>query len=261
MDNCFKAYLQQLYLLMNPNEEKPKFSIDTTTALTSSKTQDLFKATVCDVYKLFWYMAPETCPFVVDKYDSMMMQNEIHVEMTMRTVRTVTDAQYIDLQKATRKNLIAAGFPLQETIVLIFKIDMTITTFDATQQTKFLEHVDSAYGIESSKSAITTTTEVVVPVRRRLLATQLEVTVEVKVLALMDGSTPPSKQNMIEGSLMSDGFLSVLSADTSGTTAPMSSTTIIMISVGSGVRALIIGYIVYYLGFVQKHTGYSKPQY
>jgi len=261
MDNCFKAYLQQLYLLMNPNEEKPKFSIDTTTALTSSKTQDLFKTTVCDVYKLFWYMAPETCPFVVDKYDSMMMQNEIHVEMTMRTVRTVTDAQYIDLQKATRKNLIAAGFPLQETIVLIFKIDMTITTFDATQQTKFLEHVDSAYGIESSKSAITTTTEVVVPVRRRLLATQLEVTVEVKVLALMDGSTPPSKQNMIEGSLMSDGFLSVLSADTSGTTAPMSSTTIIMISVGSGVGALIIGYIVYYLGFVQKHTGYSKPQY
>ena len=132
MDNCFKAYLDQLNLSINPNEENPKFSIDTTRALTSGKTEDLFKTTVCDVYKPFWYMAPAMCPFVVDKYDSMTAQNEIQVEMTMQTVRTVTDAQYINLQKTTRKNLIVAGIPLQKTIVLVFKLDMTMTTFDAT---------------------------------------------------------------------------------------------------------------------------------
>jgi len=260
MDNCFKVYLDQLYLAMNPNEEKPKFSIDTTTALTSGKTQDLFKTTVCDVYKPFWYMAPATCPFVVDRYDSSM-QNEIHVEMTMQTIRTVTDAQYITLRKTTRRNLITAGFPLQDTIVLVFKIDMTMTTFDATQQAKFLGHVATAYNVALSKIAITNTIEVVEPVRRRLLASQLEVTVEVKVRVLADGSTPPSKQNMIEGNLMSDGFMSAVSADSSGTTEPMSSTTIIMISVGSGIGAIVIGYIVYYLGFVRKPTGYSKPQF
>jgi len=56
---------------------------------------------------------------------------------------------------------------------------------------------------------------------------------------------------------MSDGFMSAVSADSSGTTEPMSSTTIIMISVGAGIGALVIGYIVYYLGFVRSPTGYT----
>jgi len=257
MDNCFKAYLDELYLAINPNEEKPKFSIDTTTALASDKTQELFKKTVCDVYKTFWYLAPAICPFVVDQYDSTTMQNEIHVEMTMRTMRTVTPAQYINLRKTTKKNLIAAGFPLQETVVLVFTLDMAMTTFDATQKTKFIGHVAKAYGVESSKIVLKSIDEVMVPVRRRLLAAQLEVTVEVKVRVLADGSTPPSKQNTIEGILMSDGFMSAVSADSSGTTEPMSSTTIIMISVGAGIGALVIGYIVYYLGFVRSPSDYK----
>ena len=259
MDDCFKAYLDQLYLAINPNEEKPKFSIDTTTALAFEKTEELFKTTVCDVYQSFWYLAPVVCPFVVDKYDSTT-QNEIHVEMTMRTIQTVTPAQYINLRKTTKKNLIAAGFPLQETVVLVFRLDMAMTTFDATQQTKFLGHVANAYGVESSKIVLKSIDEVVVPVRRRLLAAQLEVTVEVKVRVLADGSTPPSKQNTIEGILMSDGFMSAVSADSSGTTEPMSSTTIIMISVGAGIGALVIGYIVYYLGFVRSPTGYTSTK-
>jgi hypothetical protein len=257
MDNCFKAYLDQLYLAINPNEEKPKFSIDTTTALALDKTQELFKTTVCDVYKSFWYLAPSICPFVVDKYDSPTTQKEIHVEMTMRTIRTVTDTQYINLRKETRKKLITAGFPLQETVVLVFTLDMAMTTFDATQKTKFIGHVAKAYGVESSKIVLKSIDEVMVPVRRRLLAAQLQVTVEVKVRVLADGSTPPSKQNAIEGNLMSDGFMSAVSADSSGTTEPMSSTTIIMISVGAGIGALVIGYIVYYLGFVRSPSDYK----
>jgi len=270
MDDCFKAYLHQFYLSINPNEEKPKFSIDTTTALASDKTQELFKTTVCEVYKSFWYedllakdpvsTVPVVCPFVVEKYVSSTTQNEIHVEMKMHTIRTVTDTQYINLRKETRKKLITAGFPLQETVVLVFRLDMAMTTFDATQQTKFLGHVANAYGVESSKIVLKSIDEVVVPVRRRLLAAQLEVTVEVKVRVLADGSTPPSKQNTIEGILMSDGFMSAVSADSSGTTEPMSSTTIIMISVGAGIGALVIGYIVYYLGFVRSPTGYTSTK-
>jgi len=263
LHKCFKGVIHAIYVGEQPETLSQVYMMDPDKSHTLNSAD--FIEAVCSAYEAFWFhpldkemdVVSPACTTKNVKY--MSTEKPDHVELEIELSVAAPHSFKAAMRVQANTNLIATGFPLQEAIIVSVTLDMEITDFDATKRNELKTFIASEYGVDIEKCEIRSVVDAADTIRRRLLATQISVTLAVYVSIRDNGLVPnkvlPEKltnrrQNVVNF-LVKKGYIK--QGPTSSTSDDqdegLNSSMIILIVVGACVGLLMLYFIIYH-GFL-----------